>query len=33
MYICDMHHADDAAAAVEVEMAAAIVEKVQKFRA
>jgi len=32
-YICDTYHDDDAAAAVEVEMVAASVEKVEKFRA
>jgi len=33
MYICEIYHDDDAAAAVEVEMVAAIVEKVEKFGA
>ena len=34
MYVCDIYHDDDAAAAaVQGEMAAAIVEKVEKFRA
>ena len=30
-YTCDIYHDDDAAAAAEVEMVAAIVEKVEKF--